>query len=138
MRHKQTPGAAGGYATCALLQCHSSLAQATGPRGSDLFLLDLPLAARDGVGDHHHRENSSADAPYLLRIRIGAAEQVIIYPIDENPYQQRDAGENLVEYQPAMLTDQDVARADDDNSPDRPAPDMELVQHRLAEPVIQC
>ena len=66
-------------------------------------MLDVPLAPRNRINDNHRRENTAPDAPNLHQIRIGAAKEVIVQAVDNDPDHQRHAGENLVEQQPAVL-----------------------------------
>ena len=58
---------------------------------------------------------------------------VVVHAVDDRPDDQRDAGQNLVKYQPAMAADQNVTCDQDDGSADRAAPIVELVQHGLTE-----
>ena len=62
------------------------------------------------------REGRTADAPDLDQIGTSAAEQVVAQPLDRDPDQQRDARQNLIEHQTAMLADHDVAHSDDDDA----------------------
>ena len=96
------------------------------------------MAPRDGIGAGHHHQQRAADAPDLHEIGVGAAEHAVADPVDDDPDHQRDAGQDFVEDQPAVLADDDVAQAEHDNPADRPAPDVELVQHRLAEPAVSA
>jgi hypothetical protein len=68
-------------------------------------VLNVPLPSSNGIADDHQREDGAANRPYPYEIGVGAAEQRVIYPVSENLDQQCDAGENFVEYQPAMPAD---------------------------------
>ena len=54
---------------------------------SGLFVLDVPEATCDRVGDGHHREGRATNAPDLDQIRVRTAKQTVAPPIDDNPYQ---------------------------------------------------
>src|SRR5947209_15296768 len=97
------------------------------PKCSDLFLLDVPLAPRDGIKDNHECQERAANAPHLQKIRMRAAKQVLVHSVNDDPHQQRDAGENFIKHQPTMLADQDVAHSEDEKSAYGTAPNMELL-----------
>src|SRR4029078_6887662 len=84
-----------------------------------------------------YQQKHAANAPDLHQVRIGAAVEGVADPIDDDPYDQREAAQDLVENQPPVLANDDVAQAKDDKPADRPAPDVQLMQHRHGEPAGQ-
>src|SRR5215467_5219933 len=81
-----------------------------GPR-SDLFFFDVPELPRNGVGDDHDHHETAADAPDLHHVGVLTAEHAVADAVDDDPEHKPDAGQHLVELQPAMLHDHEVTRA---------------------------
>src|SRR5205814_9629417 len=90
----------------------------------------------DAIGTDHKQNQPAADAPDLQRVGV-STKHIFADPVDDDPDHQRDASQDLVEDEPPVLADNDVAQPEDDEAADRAAPDVELVQYGFAEPAVQ-
>src|SRR5438128_139718 len=107
------------------------------PADQAFLLILVPSLARQSVSHRHRQDQHEADDPDFHDVRVGAAKHAVAYPVDDDPDQQPDAGQDFIQDEPPVLADNDVAQPEDDEAADRAAPDVELVQHGLAEPAVQ-